>query len=86
MVLPYLHIRCQEYTPNTEGDHLNVTSNNLQHSLYKVGAVFIQAHYHFVISTTVRRRYLKTTKRATEETRIPWENLQIAYNLINLPR
>ena len=41
MVLPYLHIRCQEYTPNTEGDHLNVTSNNLQHSLYKVGAVFI---------------------------------------------
>ena len=38
MVLPYLHIRCQEYTPNTEGDHLNVTSNNFQHPLCKVGA------------------------------------------------
>ena len=62
MVLPYLHIRCQEYTPNTEGDHLNVTSNNFQHPLCKVGAVFIQAHYHFVISTTERRRDLSSLR------------------------
>ena len=56
MVLPYLHIRCQEYTPNTEGDHLNVTSNNLQHSLYKVG-LFLYKH-----TTTLSSQRLKGGK------------------------
>ena len=59
MVLPYLHIRCQEYTPNTEGDHLNVTSNNLQHSLQQ-WVLFLYNHtYLFVILTTERRKDLK---------------------------
>ena len=59
MVLPYLHIRCQEYTPNTEGDHLNVTSNNLQHSLQQWVLSLYKHLFRIVILTTERRKDLK---------------------------